>query len=182
MLASVQTKEEEQKVLDTINIAMKYGLGVSMEISRKTETDTARGIEYAAYFTHVGLLPSHERLALQSAMRVCMKAKNYLTAKPIIQRLLDLSPPEKVANMARTHLSVAAKNATNAYQIDYNERNPFVVCAVSMKPIYRGKQSIVCPLCGAHAMPQYAGTLCPICEISELGGAPTGLKILRTLK
>ena len=182
MLASVQTKEEEQKVLDTINIAMKYALGVSMEISRKTETDTARGIEYAAYFTHVGLLPSHERLALQSAMRVCMKAKNYLTAKPIIQRLLDLSPPEKVANMARTHLSVAAKNATNAYQIDYNERNPFVVCAVSMKPIYRGKQSIVCPLCGAHAMPQYAGTLCPICEISELGGAPTGLKILRTLK
>ena len=182
MLASVQTKEEEQKVMDTIKIAMKYDLGVTMELARKSETDPARGIEFAVYFTHVGLLPSHERLALQSAMRVCIKAHNYVTAKPIIQRLLDLAPPEKVANTARQQLAIAMQKQSNAHQIDYNERNPFVVCAVSMKPIYRGKPSIVCPLCGAHAMPQYAGTVCPICGISEFGGNPTGLKILRTLK
>jgi len=181
-MASVNTKEEMQKILDSINTAMNYSLGVQMEIMRKTENDPGRLIELAVYFTHVKMIASHERLTLQSAMRVAMKYKNHITAKPIIQRLLDLSPAEKIATPARQALQTVNSNLKNEIEIEYNERNPFIVCAVSKKPIYRGKSSVMCPLCGCCAMQQFAGKLCPICEISELGAKVEGLKILRTTK
>lgn len=180
--ATVVTKEDEQKVLDTLSIATKYATGCALEIARKSESDTARALELAVYFTHVGLARSHERLALQSAVRAAMKAQNYLTAKSLITRLLDLEPGEKVAQSARNSLDTASRINTNALNINYNERNPFVVDVVSMTPIYRGKPSLVCALCGSHADTKCAGQICPICEIAAFGGQPTGLRIVRSIK
>ncbi|EAY21451.1 cotamer alpha, putative [Trichomonas vaginalis G3] len=182
IVTSVQTKEEEQKILDCLHIATKYAIGCLLELTRKSETDPTRNLELAVYFTHVGLARSHERLTLQSAVRMAMKYHNYLTAKSLISRLLDLEPNEKIAGQARASLEQANKVGTNALNINYNERNPFFIDVIGKTPIYRGKPSISCPLCGCQTDSKNAGQLCPICEICEFGGQPTGLKILRTIK
>ena len=179
IVSTVSTKEESQKISDFINVAMNYALGVSMEIERKSESNLSRSLELAVYFTHVKLLPSHELLALQSSMRLAMKLKNFITAKSLIQRLLDLSPPEKIAAPAKQYLQTAISNPSNELEIDYNDRNPFVVCSKSHKPIYRGKSSVTCPICGCFSMAHYSGSVCSICDIAEIGAKSNGLVFLR---
>ncbi|OHT05607.1 Coatomer subunit alpha-3 [Tritrichomonas foetus] len=175
----VSNHEEEQKLLDSLETARNYCLGVSIEMKRKAETDTARQIELATYLTYLKLIPSHIRLVLQSAMRVLAKGENYLTCKPICQRILDMAPPEKIAKQAQQMLALCTQKASNKYKIDFDERNPFVVCAMSMKPIYRGRPVLQCPFCGASYAATYKGQVCSICEMCEIGAQCSGLKLLR---
>jgi coatomer protein complex subunit alpha (xenin) len=151
-------------------------------MKRQTEANATRKIELAVYLTHVRLEAVHLHLVLQLAMKVAIEKKNYLTAKSIITRFLDLSPPIKQAELAQRKLAQVQANATNAVQIDYDDRIAFSICGMSMKPIYRGKASITCPFCGAVYLPQFKGKLCAICEISEIGGAATGLKLVRSFR
>ena len=182
LIASVATREEEQKIAETIEVARNYCLAVALETKRKAETDPARALELAVYLTHIQLAPSHLKLVLQSAMRVALKSNDLLTARSIITRLLQLQPNEKVASQCQMAMSKISSNPTNTHTIEYDERNPFNVCAMSMKPIYRGKSSYTCPLCGAHYFPQFKGKLCSICEISEIGAQCSGLRVLRSGK
>ncbi|KAH0787356.1 Coatomer, alpha subunit [Histomonas meleagridis] len=182
MLLTVNTHEEEQKLLEIIDIAKNYCLAVNLETTRKTESNQARAIELALYLTHLKLIPSHLRIVLQSAMRVTMRAGNYLSAKTVCSRLLNLAPPEKVAKQAQTALALIQQKGTNQYNVEYDERNPFEICALSMKPIYRGKNHLKCPLCGACFLPQHKGKICPICNVSEIGKKCSGIKIIHSLK
>ena len=182
LIASVATREEEQKIAEIIEVARNYCLAVALETKRKSETDPARALELAVYLTHVQLAPSHLKLVLQSAMRVALKSNDLLTARSVITRLLQLSPNEKIAKQCQMAMAKIQNNPTNTHTIEYDERNPFNVCAMSMKPIYRGKSSYTCPLCGAHYFPQFKGQLCAICEISEIGAQCSGLKVLRSAK
>ena len=178
-VAVVSTREEEQKLLDSLETAKTYYLAVTLEMTRKSEPEGARHIELATYLTYLKLIPSHIRLVLQSAMRVLTKGGNFLTCKIICQRLLDMGPNEKVAKQAQQILMICNQKASNRYEIDFDERNPFVVCAMTMKPIYRGKPTSQCPFCKAHFIAQCKGKLCPICEMCEIGAQCSGLKLLR---
>jgi coatomer protein complex subunit alpha (xenin) len=182
LVATVSTRDKERKVIETLDVARNYCLAVSIEMKRQTEANTTRKIELAVYLTHVRLEAVHLHLVLQLAMKVAIEKKNYLTAKSIITRFLDLSPPIKQAELAQRKLAQVQANATNAVQIDYDDRIAFSICGMSMKPIYRGKASITCPFCGAVYLPQFKGKLCAICEISEIGGAATGLKLVRSFR
>lgn len=188
-ISSCNTHEEEQKLLESLETARNYCLGVNIEMKRKSEASgpnssneesVARQIELATYLTYLKLIPSHIRLVLQSAMRVAAKGENFQTCKPICQRLLDLSPPEKVAKQAQQMLSICSqKGNSNKHKIDFDERNPFVVCAMSMKPIYRGRALVQCPFCGANYATQFKGKICSVCEMCEIGAQCAGLKIMR---
>lgn len=69
------------------------------------------------------------------------------------------------------------KNPTDEHQLAYDEHNPFSLCAITYTPIYRGKQEVKCPLCGASYQPQYRDSLCRICEVAAIGKECIGLKI-----
>lgn len=187
-ISSCNTHEEEQKLLESLETARNYCLGVNIEMKRKSEASSSnsneesvsRQIELATYLTYLKLIPSHVRLVLQSAMRVAAKGENYATLKPICQRLLDLAPPEKVAKQAQQMLSICSqKGLANKHKIEFDERNPFVVCAMSMKPIYRGRALVQCPFCGANFATQFKGKICSVCEMCEIGAQCSGLKIMR---
>ncbi|KAM1004417.1 hypothetical protein ACFX2C_004616 [Malus domestica] len=75
---------------------------------------------------------SHLRLALLNAMSVCYKAGNLNTAANFARRLLETNPTiENHAKTARQILQAAEKNITEATQLNYDFRNPFVVCGAT---------------------------------------------------
>ncbi|KAF2322843.1 hypothetical protein GH714_031320 [Hevea brasiliensis] len=105
-----------------------------MELKRREMKDNpVRQQELAAYFTHCNLQMPHLRLALQNAMTVCYKARNLATAANFARRLLETNPTiENQAKTARQVLQAAERNMTDAAELNYDFRNPFVTCGATM--------------------------------------------------
>ena len=75
----------------------------------------------------------------------------------------------------RSVLAACEKTPTDAVELDYDSRNPFVICGKSFTPIYRGSKSKVCSYCGASFLPSADGETCTICEVGTVGGEGSGL-------
>jgi len=181
-LLAVDTKQELTEAQQLLNICKEYMVGLNMEIARKelpkaTAAQQQRLCEMAAYFTHCNLQPVHLVLTLRTALNLAFKIKNFNTAASFARRLLELGPKPEVAQQTRKILQACDKNTTNAVKLQYDELNPFTICAISYTPLYRGKPCEKCPLCQATFKPEYAGQVCPVCKVSEIGKASQGLKI-----
>ncbi|CAA7028291.1 unnamed protein product [Microthlaspi erraticum] len=110
-LVVVESRREVDEVKDLVSIVKEYVLGLKMELKRReTKDDPVRQQELAAYFTHCELQAPHLRLALLSAMGVCYKAKNLATADKFARRLLETSPVESQAKMARQVIQAAEQD------------------------------------------------------------------------
>ncbi|PSN39046.1 Coatomer subunit alpha [Blattella germanica] len=147
------------------------------ELPKATLEDQKRLCEMAAYFTHCCLQPVHQILTLRTALNLFFKLKNYKTAASFARRLLELGPRQEVAQQAKKILQACDKNPVDEHQLQYDEHNPFVLCAQTFRPIYRGKPEEKCPLCGASYLPQFKGTVCNICMVAEVGKETIGLRI-----
>jgi coatomer protein complex subunit alpha (xenin) len=160
-----------------IIIVKEYVLALQMELKRREIKDNpARQQELAAYFTHCNLQTPHLRLALLNAMTVCYKAKNLATAANFARRLLETNPSiENQAKTARQVLAAAERNMTDATELNYDFRNPFVICGATYVPIYRGQKDVSCPYCTSRFVPTQEGQLCTVCELSVVGADASGL-------
>ncbi|CAA2953106.1 coatomer subunit alpha-1-like [Olea europaea subsp. europaea] len=176
-LIVVETRREVDEVKELIIIVKEYVLGLQMELKRRELKDNpVRQQELAAYFTHCKLQTPHLRLALLNAMTVCYKAQNLSTAATFARRLLETNPTaENQEKLARQILHVAEKNMKDAIDLNYDFRNPFVVCGATYVPIYRGQKDITCPYCSSHFVPSQQGQLCTVCNLAELGSDASGL-------
>eukprot|EP00997_Jenningsia_sp_PLL12_P007204 NODE_3815_length_728_cov_84.661267_g3216_i0.p2 GENE.NODE_3815_length_728_cov_84.661267_g3216_i0~~NODE_3815_length_728_cov_84.661267_g3216_i0.p2 ORF type:complete len:164 (+),score=65.81 NODE_3815_length_728_cov_84.661267_g3216_i0:28-492(+) len=144
--------------------------------SRKEASDIKTQCELAAYFTHSNLQPTHLALSLISAMSASVKAKNYKTASGFARRLLELNPNHKGAGQARKVIQLAEQHQHNEeHQLDYDEKNPFVICGLSMKPIYRGAEQLRCSYCYQPFLPQHRDAVCPVCLIGTVGADASGM-------
>ena len=146
----------------------------SRSSARSTRT-TRRAAELAAYFTHCAMQPIHLSLSLRSAMSIFFKLKNFNTAAEFSRRLLELSPPVKVAQQAKQVLQACERENKDEVELEYDSRNPFVVCAATFTPIYRGTADVACPTCGARFVKEQEGTVCPVCNLGKVGADATGL-------
>ena len=72
-------------------------------------------------------------------------------------------------------LRASERQARNTAELNYDERNPFVVCAKSMTPIYKGNKLTRCPYCFAAYLPDFKGSTCNICNLSTVGEETLGL-------
>jgi len=176
-LIVVESRREVDDVKELIVIVKEYVLGLRMELKRREIKDNpARQQELAAYFTHCNLQVPHLRLALLNAMTVCYKAKNLSTAANFARRLLETNPTvENQAKTARQVLAAAERNMTDALQLNYDFRNPFVICGATYVPIYRGQKDVSCPYCTSRFVPTQEGQLCSVCELSVVGADASGL-------
>ncbi|KAL2927244.1 Coatomer subunit alpha-1 [Bienertia sinuspersici] len=175
-LIVVESRREVDEVKELIIIVKEYVLGLKMETKRRElKDDPKRQQELAAYFTHCKLQMPHLRLALQNAMTVCYKAKNLSTAGSFARRLLETNPGEQQAKLARQVEKAAEKNMNDAIELDYDFRNPFVVCGATYVPIYRGQKDVSCPFCSARFVPSQDGQLCNVCELAVIGADASGL-------
>lgn len=176
-LIVVETRREVDEIKELIVVVKEYILGVQLELKRRElKDDPIRQQELAAYFTHCSLQPPHMRLALTSAMSVCFKAKNLSTAANFARRLLETNPSnENQARQARQVLQAAERNMTDATQLNYDFRNPFVVCGATYVPIYKGQRDVTCPYCTTHFVPSQQGQVCSVCDLAAVGADASGL-------
>ncbi|KAJ1435979.1 WD40/YVTN repeat-like-containing domain superfamily [Sesbania bispinosa] len=176
-LIVVESRREVDDVKELVIIVKEYVLALQMELKRREIKDNpARQQELAAYFTHCNLQTPHLRLALHSAMVVCFKAKNLATASTFARRLLETNPTiENQAKTARQVIAAAEKNMTDATQLNYDFRNPFVVCGATYVPIYRGQKDVSCPYCTSRFVPSQEGQLCTVCDLAVVGADASGL-------
>ena len=145
---------------------------------KENKEDMKRATELAAYSTHQNLQPQHLALVLQVAMKQAFKLKNFITAASFARRLLELIERQEGSSMHKTATKVlraSERQARNAVQLDYDERNPFVVCAKSMTPIYKGSKFMRCPYCFAAFLPDFKGSTCSVCCLSTIGEETLGL-------
>jgi coatomer protein complex subunit alpha (xenin) len=176
-LIVVESRREVDEVKEFILIVKEYVLGLQMELKRREiKDDPVRQQELAAYFTHCKLQTPHLRLALQNAMTVCYKAKNLSTAANFARRLIETNPSnENQAKTARQVLQAAEKNMKDVSQLNYDFRNPFVVCGATYVPIYRGQKDVSCPYCSSRFVPSLEGKLCIVCDLAVVGADASGL-------
>ncbi|KAJ1404216.1 WD40/YVTN repeat-like-containing domain superfamily [Sesbania bispinosa] len=176
-LIVVESRREVDDVKELVIIVKEYVLALQMELKRREIKDNpARQQELAAYFTHCNLQTPHLRLALHNAMVVCFKAKNLATASTFARRLLETNPTvENQAKTARQVIAAAEKNMTDATQLNYDFRNPFVVCGATYVPIYRGQKDVSCPYCTSRFVPSQEGQLCTVCDLAVVGADASGL-------
>lgn len=174
----VESRREVDEVKELVGIAKEYMCALRIEIKRKEfKEDPNRAAELAAYFTHSQLQPIHLSLSLRSAMTLFFKLKNYNTAAGFCRRLLELNPPVKVAQQAKQVLQACERTPSDEVELNYDSRNPFVVCAGTFVPIYRGTTSTNCPTCQAKFMQEQAGTTCPVCMLGKVGAEASGLVV-----
>lgn len=174
-LIVVESRKEVDDVKELIGIAREYLLGVKIEILRKdTRDNLVRQQELAAYFSNCNLQKPHLRLVLGSAMSLCYKGGNFGTAAHFARRLLEVNPPEASVRKARQVIQ-ACGDKQDSTQLNYDFRNPFVVCGATYVPIYRGQKDVSCPYCGARFVPNIAGQLCTVCELAVVGADASGL-------
>lgn len=181
-LLVVDSKQEISEAQQLLGICREYIVGLQMEVKRKelpksTLEEQKRLCEMAAYFTHCNLQPVHQILTLRTAVNLFFKLKNFKTAASFARRLLELGPRPDVATQIRKILQACDKNPTDAHVLQYDEHNPFTICGVSYKPLYRGKPQEKCPLCQASYLPDYKGTICNVCKVAEVGKDAIGLRV-----
>ena len=186
-LLVVEAKTEEAEATQLLQICTNYLVGLAMETKRKelpksNVQEQIRVCEMAAYFTHCNLQPVHQVLTLRTALNLFFKLKNYKTAGGFARRLLELGPKPDVAQQTRKILQACDKNPTDEHQINYDEHNPFDICAASFVPIYKGSDCVSSPLSGAKYLPEFKGEVCRVDGVSQIGKSVAGLKIRRKIK
>ncbi|KAL7598916.1 hypothetical protein Lser_V15G21773 [Lactuca serriola] len=175
-LIVVESRREVDEVKELIIIVKEYVLGLQMELKRReTKDNPIRQQELAAYFTHCNLQLPHLRLALMNAMTVCYKAGNLITASNFARRILETNPAENQAKTARSVMQAAERNMKDSSELNYDFRNPFVVCGATYVPIYRGQKDALCPYCSSHFVVSQEGKICSVCDLAVVGSDASGL-------
>uniref|UniRef100_A0A2R5L8Q5 Coatomer subunit alpha n=1 Tax=Ornithodoros turicata TaxID=34597 RepID=A0A2R5L8Q5_9ACAR len=182
LLLAVDTRQEVAEAQQLLEVCREYVIGLSLETERKSQPretldQQKRACEMAVYFTHCQLQPVHQILTLRTALNLFFKLKNYKTAGSLARRLLELGPRPDVASQTRKILQACDKTPTDMHELNYDEHNPFSLCAKTYVPIYRGKPEVHCPLCGASYVPEFKGTVCTVCSVAEVGKDTIGLRI-----
>lgn len=88
-----------------------------------------------------------------------------------------MGPKPEYAQQARKVLAACEKNLTDAVELNYDQHNPFDLCAASYTPIYRGKAVEKCPLSGACYLPEFKGQVCHVTKSTKIGADVMGLRI-----
>ncbi|CBH10314.1 coatomer alpha subunit, putative [Trypanosoma brucei gambiense DAL972] len=162
---------------EIVTTASEYARALNVQLHcRSTDGASKLSLELSLYFTHFKLQRNHLALALGQAMSKAYKLKNLKIAASVARRLLDQDPPKQKAAQASAIVAEAERNPTDAEPVDYDERNPFVLCSVSHRPMYKGTvDPIRCGYCFSPAMPKHKGEICPVCRIAFLGADCSGL-------
>ncbi|KAM2978785.1 hypothetical protein FF2_015543 [Malus domestica] len=104
-------------------------------------------------------------------------AGNIATAANFARRLLETNPTnESQAKKARQVLQAAERNMTDKSQLNYDFRNPFVICGATHVPIYRGQKDVSCPYyCSSRFVATQEGQFCTVCDLAVVGADASGL-------
>lgn len=175
-----ESRSEGNELKELLEVSREYITAIRLKSAMAETQDPVRTMELSAYFTHCNLQPAHLVLALKLAMSNAFKFKNYITAASFARRLLELPDvnSEKNADLRTKSAKVlqkSEKEGRNEFQLQYDERNPFVIDCFYLAPIYRGTESVRCPYCGSSYATDVRGRVCETCGIAQVGVETVGL-------
>jgi len=174
LVTTVDQRSQMNDLKGLVTVCKEYVTGLRLELLRRNTTDATRAAELAAYTTHCNMQPAHLLLFLKQAMTVAYKANLKIIASSFARRMLELNPKPDWSTQARKVMQLCDQSPTNAFEVNYDERNPFVVCGESMVPIYRGSAVLQCSYCKAAYLPEHKGKLCNVCKLGSVGGDAGG--------
>lgn len=187
--SDLSTDEMIARAKEIISVCREYILGLQIWLERKGITgkefeDHKRSCELMAYFAKLNLA-KHRSKVLEKAFEVYLvkpkKFQQTRAAVSIARRLLDYI---STADPRRAKLAAYAEKVKSGYDaladqeidLDYDDLNPYSLCASTFKPIYSGNQLTECPLCDAKYKPEYKGSVCKVCQVSQVGKRCPGIK------
>jgi len=80
-------------------------------------------------------------------------------------------------SQARKIKATCERNPTDALDVEFDQFAEFDICAASLTPIYHGSPSVTCAYDGSKYQQKYKGTVCKVCEVTQLGAAAGGLRL-----
>mmetsp|Transcript_8349 Transcript_8349/g.30852 ORF Transcript_8349/g.30852 Transcript_8349/m.30852 type:complete len:1234 (-) Transcript_8349:112-3813(-) len=168
----IQNKKDDRTYREIVEECSQYLVATKLELTRKElgESDPKRAVELIAYFTRCKLNSVHIKLGLLAATVVAFKSQNFLSAATFGRRLLKSSPTQSMTRQATYILQMSEKTPKNKHDLNYDDRNPFVICGRTLTPIYAGSDSIQCSYCNSHFLPKFEGETCDVCQIATIGG------------
>lgn len=179
------SEERAQKIISSCR---EYILALLIWLERKNITgkefeDNKRACELAAYFAKLDLDKKHRSKVLEKAFQVFLvkaEFKKTRAAASIAKKLLNyikVDPKKaKLAADAEKVESLYDPAVDEKLQLDYNDLNPYSLCAWTFRPIYSGNQLVQCPLCKANYKPEFEGELCKVCKVSQIGKSCSGIR------
>lgn len=187
--STLSVDEQIDRVKEMIEISKEYILGLQIWLARKEITgkeleDQKRVCELTVYFSKLNMA-KHKGRVLEEALKVFLKRPKDLqktqAAASVARRFLghpSSSDPSKSKMVAE------AEKIKSSYDIqvdqrvglDFEDQNPYFLCATSYKPIKKNVLVASCPLCDAKYKPEFTGKTCNICTLSEIGRQTTGIK------
>jgi len=189
LVNAVQNQSQAQEAQAAIQQAGQYILAMSIELERRKlvggATDLSsfsddikkRALELSAYFTVPDIEPSHQTLALFSAMNFANKNKQLGSVLNFANALIERGTNAKFKETARKMKTIAERSPTDAIEVEYDTFGEFEICAASYTPIYAGEPSVSCPLTGVKYHTKYKGSVCPISQITAIGAPASGLRL-----
>lgn len=181
-LIVVSSSREAEDAKTALNMCREYLIGLNLEaVGRvaKAEGDVARQVQSAGLFTKCAMAPIHVQLALRAAMRTSFDTQNLMHAASFARRLLELSPAPQLAQKARQVMQVCDRSMTNKCDVDYDDRQEFVINCGDMTALYKSDSRELCGYCQASYGVEYSGRICKICKIGKIGARCSGLRVYR---
>ena len=190
------TEESVQHVMTMIATCKEYILGLQVWLARKEVAgkeieDFKRTCELAAYFSNLKM-SKHGGRVLEEALKVFMRKglprefQRTAAAASIARRFLQ---HPSSCNATKAKLVEDAEKIKASYDaqvderlgLDFDDKNPYNLCAASYKPIRKGEKRVECPLCDAKYRPEYRREVCKICTISEVSKDCSGIQFEMTI-
>ena len=97
-----------------------------------------------------------------------------LDCEPSVVPLADPSPLDY--SQARTVISQGDRNPQDVLKTSYDHFTEFDICAASLTPIYRGSPSVTSAFSLASYLPEFAGSICKVDDIVQVGFVGSGLR------
>ncbi|KAK2745207.1 hypothetical protein FQN55_006332 [Onygenales sp. PD_40] len=178
-VSSESDVEEAKKIITT---AREYILAMSIELERRAiGTDTPeklkRSLELSAYFTIPKLQVAHRQFALRAAMKLAFSKQNFSSALSFANRMLANGGNAKFLDEAKKVKAQCERSPQDKIDIEFDQFAEFDICAASYTPIYGGSPSVSCPFTGAKYHEQYKGSVCRVCQVTEIGAPASGLRL-----
>ncbi|KLJ08080.1 coatomer protein complex, subunit alpha (xenin) [Blastomyces silverae] len=179
VVSSESDVEEAKKIITT---AREYILAMSIELERRAiGTDTPenlkRSLELSAYFTIPKLQVAHRQFALRAAMKLAFSKQNFSSALSFANRMIANGGAAKFLDEARKVKAQCERSPQDKIDIEFDQFAEFDICAASFTPIYSGSPSVTCPFTGAKYHEQYKGSVCRVCQVTEIGAPASGLRL-----
>ena len=111
-------------------------------------------------------------------MNLAHRNKQLSSALGFANALLDRGTNAKFKETARKVKAAAERSPGDPLEIEFDAFAEFDICPASLTPIYKGEPSVADPLTGAKYHARYKGTVCKISEVTAVGAAASGIRLL----